>query len=238
MHVVLFSGGFDSTVLLLSLLYDKKIPPSEIIALNIYYGQRNVPEIIRSIEVCEKFNITRDEIDISNIANKIFEISALVNKNIDVDQDVEKYKQPNTYVPNRNMIFISIAAAYAETIGAHDIYIALQPHHKYYYWDITSTFVKTINSVLEFNPANIKLHAPFINMQKKEIYEYAKSIGIDNEILKKAWSCYNPVTEVDLERRIVVFKPCGKCGTCQERNDFLPQDELEVSLKKIRELGF
>jgi len=230
-HVVLFSGGYDSTALLLSLIYDKKINPEEIIALNIHYGQRNIPETYVAKSLCNKYNITLDSIDITPIAEQIFNSTSLVNKNIQVDTELDKNKQPNTYVPNRNMLFLSIALSYAENIGAHNVYTAIQPHEKYYYWDATKEFIDKINDVVKLNPFGIKVHAPFATMSKKDILDYAMKIGIPVEDLKRAWSCYNPIIEKD--GVMLIYKPCGKCGACQERQEVLLQEPLKINIKTL-----
>lgn len=230
-HVVLYSGGFDSTSLLFKLIKEDNIDPKDIIALNIYYGQRNYPEIKVAEYFTNKYGITLDEIDISSIANKIFEVSALVNNKINVDSKdkVKKNEQPNTYVPNRNMIFISIAAAYAETIGSHDVYTAIQPHSKYYYWDTTNMFIDALNTVFRANPHKITIHAPFSNLPKQYIYQRMLNIGVDPDELALTWSCYNPIVEEYED--YVIYKPCGVCGSCLERNEFLPQKPIKIDKK-------
>jgi len=231
--IVLYSGGFDSTSLLFKLIKEDKINPEDIIALNIYYGQRNYPEIAVAKYFTDKLGITRDEIDISTIADKIFEVSSLVNKDIEVDSEekLEKNKQPNTYVPNRNMIFISIAAAYAESVDAHDIYTAIQPHSKYYYWDTTNMFIDALNTLFRINPYKISIHAPFSNLSKKYIYQHMLNIGVDPDELAISWSCYNPVIE-DYDD-YMICKPCNVCGSCLERNEFLPQKPIKINKQTL-----
>jgi 7-cyano-7-deazaguanine synthase len=214
-HVVLFSGGFDSTSLLVYLL--DKIEKEEIICLNINYHQRNRPEIIRAKQICELLGVEYRNIDISSIADFIFSSSALVNKNIDVDEELKKNKQPNTYVPFRNLLFITIALSFAESIRARNVWTAIQRHELYFYWDTTEEFINKVNEIASLNNKKIKVNAPFVNLTKKEIFRLVED---HEQILRLSWSCYNPIIYDGY------YYPCGKCGACKERVVFCEPCEV------------
>jgi 7-cyano-7-deazaguanine synthase len=117
-------------------------------------------------------------------------------------------KQPPTYVPNRNMIFLSLSAAYAESAGIQDIFYGAQVQDEYGYWDCTAEFIEKINSILGLNRVNkLEIHAPFVRMTKTDVVKIGRKLGVDYE---KTWSCYRGGS-----------KPCGTCPSCVERKKAL-----------------
>ena len=136
----------------------------------------------------------------------LFAKSALVSAEIDIPdiEDVMGDPQPATYVPNRNMIFLALAAAYAETHGVSDIFYGAQKHDIYGYWDTTPQFLATLNTVYQLNRKTpIEIKAPFVNYTKTDILRVGVEMGVD---YGQTWSCYEG-THVC----------CGRCPTCAER---------------------
>jgi 7-cyano-7-deazaguanine synthase len=135
-----------------------------------------------------------------------FESSALISENIEIP-DINSVKgdpQPSTYVPNRNMIFLSIAAAFAETLQVSDIYYGAQAHDLYGYWDTTPDFLERINSLLSLNrKSKINVQAPFVNRSKADVLRLGLELKVD---YGRTWSCYGGNEHA-----------CGKCPTCAER---------------------
>ncbi|MFO7976285.1 MAG: 7-cyano-7-deazaguanine synthase, partial [Candidatus Hydrogenedentota bacterium] len=112
--------------------------------------------------------------------------------------------QPSTYVPNRNMMLLSIAAAYAEAHGAADVFYGAQAQDEYGYWDCTTEFVERLNRVLALNRRTaVIVHAPFVGMSKTESLRLGLELGVD---YAHTWSCYRGGG-----------KACGTCPTCIER---------------------
>lgn len=235
--VVLYSGGFDSTSLLFYLLLSEGYKPENILALNINYGQRNIAETFIAKYICKQLNIPYKQVNIDNLISELSpkSDSALLNKNIKVDTDVKLFEQPNTYVPYRNLLFISLALFYAESNGYNIVYSAIQRHHKYYYWDATVMFADILYQIGRISP--VKLDFPFIHFTKKKILQIIKSLyeekiekneNIINplEILELTLSCYDP--KIKKENNKIIITPCNKCGSCQERNEILPQREIII----------
>tara|TARA_R110001592_G_scaffold48182_6_gene152025 strand:- start:76 stop:570 length:495 start_codon:yes stop_codon:yes gene_type:complete len=116
----------------------------------------------------------------------------------------EELTQPPTYVPNRNMMLLSMAAAYAEAHGITDVYYGAQAQDEYGYWDCTRTFLERINNVLVLNrKAPVTVHAPFVAFSKGDTVKKGIALGVD---FTQTWSCYRGREEA-----------CGTCPTCVER---------------------
>ena len=118
--------------------------------------------------------------------------TALVDGGDDVpdlkDLSENELEQPPTYVPNRNMMLLSIAAAYAESNGAREVYYGAQAHDEYGYWDCTEDFLGRINSVLTLNRRDsVQIVAPFVSKKKEELVSLGLELGVD---FSHTWSCY------------------------------------------------
>jgi len=112
--------------------------------------------------------------------------------------------QPPTYVPNRNMIFLALAAAYAETNDVADIYYGAQSHDMYGYWDTTPEFLAQLNQVYGLNRKTaVQIKAPLVNHSKTDILRLGLELEVD---YAQTWSCYEGQETA-----------CGRCPTCAER---------------------
>jgi 7-cyano-7-deazaguanine synthase len=144
-------------------------------------------------------------LDLSSL-RPLFSVSALVSEKLAVPTAaaVESDPQPSTYVPNRNMIFLALAAAYAESHGVDDIFYGAQRHDLYGYWDTTPQFLERLNQVYQLNRKTpVQIQAPFVQYSKADILRLGLELGVD---YGRTWSCY--------EGREVA---CGRCPTCAER---------------------
>ncbi len=136
----------------------------------------------------------------------LFAGSALVSEEVAVPDmtAVLGDPQPPTYVPNRNMIFLALAAAYAETNGVRDIYYGAQSHDMYGYWDTTPEFLARLNQVYGLNRQTaVCIKAPLVNHSKTDILRLGLELGVD---YAQTWSCYEGQESA-----------CGRCPTCAER---------------------
>jgi len=199
--LVLLSGGVDSTTLA---HYVKKILNRELFAISFIYGQRHSKELEFAKYQANLLNVIEHKIiDISFL--KELKSSALINKNLDIPTWEQAQKEmPITYVPFRNLIFLSIALSYAEDNGIDEVYYAAQRQDYVGYWDCREEFVQNLNKLIELNPkTKIKVLAPFINLRKSEIIKIGLELGIE---YNKTWSCYKGEE-----------KPCGICPSCTDR---------------------
>ena len=152
--------------------------------------------------------LSHDVIDISFFAAFAEQTSALAGSAIEVpalaDMDEGELDQPITYVPNRNMMLLSMAAAFAESKGSTQLYYGAQAQDEYGYWDCTEDFVDRINQVLALNRRNaVQVIAPFTKMRKSEELSLGIGLGVD---LAHTWTCYRGGE-----------KACGVCPSCIER---------------------
>lgn len=214
--VIIASGGLDSTTLLYYMVRKLGLSP---IVLSFLYGQKHKKELdylTYHIEILKNSGaiIKYDTIAIESNGGSMFSASSLVNSGVNVlDSETNK---PTTYVPNRNGIMLSIAAAVAENNDIHEIYYGAQKQDTYHYWDTTEEFTQSFNGLLESNDRHqLTVLAPFVNMSKSEVVKIALDLEVD---ISKTWSCYNGGE-----------KPCGICHTCVERNTALKNNGIEIS---------
>ena len=205
--MVLLSGGMDSTVLLHHVV--KTLGYTTIHALGYNYGQRHLRELACAQEQVDSLpGCTLKIVDISFMGKLLQDGTTLVSGGAEVpDLDAVNeadLNQPPTYVPNRNMMLLSIAAACAEAQGIQDVFYGAQAHDEYGYWDCTVDFLERINSTLSLNRKEaITIHAPFVTSKKHELVTRGLELGVD---FSKTWSCYRGGEE-----------PCITCPTCVER---------------------
>lgn len=196
--VVLLSGGLDSSV---TLYFARKIG-FHCSCLIFDYGQRHR----REIEAAKKIAQT------AGCGYRIIKIafpwkgSALLDKAIKVPQNVRPGVIPSTYVPGRNIIFLSFALSYAEAIKAQAIFIGSHAQDYSGYPDCRPEFYRAFSRAADTGTkagvegAKIKIITPLIHKNKAQIIRIGKGLGVP---LKMTWSCYRGGK-----------KPCGKCDSC------------------------
>jgi len=200
--VVLLSGGLDST----TLLYLLKGQCDEVKALTIVYGQKHVREVIAAGQTCKKLGVEWLLLNFTDLKKVVGE-SALVSKNAEVPEGSytdETMKQ--TVVPNRNMILLSVAAAWASTLKFDIIAYAAHAGDHTIYPDCRKPFFTSAETTINIGnwlDKPMKVLVPFSDMPKTDILKLGISIGADYSL---TWTCYKG----DL-------RPCGKCGACVER---------------------
>lgn len=205
--VIILSGGMDSTIAMRIAV--EKYGKENVTALTFNYGQKQVYEIEKAKASTRYLGVTHKVLDASFLSDISQGFSANVDSHIDMPtiEDVLGDPRPKTYVPNRNMILLSIAAAYAETVGADTIFCGLQSTDEYSYHDTTPRFIEKINSVLDENRIlKIKICAPFVNLSKHDELLILNELD-DMEILNNTLTCYNPQGGLS----------CGVCPSCSER---------------------
>tara|TARA_R110000764_G_scaffold32183_2_gene73106 strand:+ start:519 stop:1256 length:738 start_codon:yes stop_codon:yes gene_type:complete len=187
--VILFSGGCDSTVMLHMALekYDK------VYALMIDYGQRHSIEL--DYGHCYVNSLNNPKIDVRQIDLKCLRslspTSSLTNNDIDTPDvaEVRGEAQPASYVPFRNQIFLSLAMAFAESNNCESVwYGATKVDSMAGVWDADQNFIDRFNAVSELNrEKKIKVHAPLLPMDKKDIVKWGVENGVD---FSNTYTCY------------------------------------------------
>lgn len=207
--VVVLSGGMDSTIAMR--LCVEKYGYKNVRALTFNYGQKQAIEIEKARETTKHLMVEHKILDLVVLGDISQGFSANVDKSIDMPtiKDVLGDPTPKTYVPNRNMILMSLAAAYAETQGMEYVVCGLQVHDEYGYWDTTARFVEKMNSVFSENrKIKIKLIAPFVTLNKFEEIKLLEELDGGVGLLMSTLTCYNPDQ---------MGRSCGKCPSCSER---------------------
>ncbi len=200
--VVLLSGGLDSA----TALYLAKSEGFDVHTICFNYGQRHDRELNAAKEIADKAKVTEHRVVSINMNQ--WGGSSLTDKSMDIEHgDVNRTDIPVTYVPARNMVFLSLAASYAEAIGAQDIFIGVSEVDYSGYVDCRQEFIdameKTINLGTVMGAEKnqpIQIHAPFVNKTKSEEIAIGMQLGVDYGL---TWSCYNGGKE-----------PCGTCDSC------------------------
>ena len=201
--VVPVSGGLDSTVILHWAASEGK----EIHAVSFNYGQRHFDkEMECAIANCYFKSKTHKRLNL-DFFKDIVNTSALTNDDIDVAKAKDVLGDPQTvnYVPNRNMMMLSICTAYAESIGADTVYHgAALVDSQAGFWDGSIEFLQAINQVNALHRRDrVEIIAPFITKSKKDIIELGISVGVD---FKETWTCYEGKD-----------RACGECTACSSR---------------------
>lgn len=192
--VVILSGGLDSTILtyLAHRYYGNKL-----IALSMDYNQRHIVELEKAKITTNKLNIYHQVLPINFFGDLVANVTALSNtRNVDMPniKEVLGDPQPVTYVPFRNMLFLTLALSFAEANNAQFIYIGLQAHDLYQYWDTSPEFIENMNNVAKLNRKNpIEIRAPFVNLSKEEEINLGKHLNVPFE---DTWTCFPPNTLV------------------------------------------
>lgn len=207
--VVILSGGMDSTIA--ARLCVEKYGRKNVKALTFNYGQKQVLEIEKAKEVSKILGIKHKVCELPVLGDISKGFSANVDQDINMPSisDVLGDPRPKTYVPNRNMILMSLSAAYAEVENVTNIIMGLQIHDEYGYHDTTQKFVDKVNDVLSENRIiKIKVSAPFALLSKYQEILLIKELEGDVKLLEHTLTCYNPTVD---------GKSCGTCPSCSER---------------------
>jgi len=206
--VLLLSGGLDSTTLLAVARRDG----FDVHAMTFRYGQRHANEIDAARRIATRFGV-REHV-VADIDLGTFGGSALTSDDIDVprDRDVAERGVPVTYVPARNTIFLSFALAWAEVLGAADIFIGVNALDYSGYPDCRPEYIDAFERMANLatragteGSLLLRIRAPLINLTKAQIIQLGTSLGVDYAITQ---SCYDPDS---------TGAACGHCDACQLR---------------------
>ena len=197
--VVLFSGGLDSSTCLAIAKQDGFAPH----ALSVRYGQRHAFELQAAQRVAQAMQapLKTVELDLRAIGG-----SALT-ADIAVPKQGLSPGIPVTYVPARNTVLLALALGYAETIGAHDLYLGVNAIDYSGYPDCRPAFVEAFERLANVATAHgpYRIRAPLMRLSKAEIVKLGTSLGVPYGLTH---SCYDP----DAEGRA-----CGLCDSCRLR---------------------
>ncbi len=208
--VVLLSGGLDSATVA-AIADDLGFT---LFCLSFHYGQRQDIEVEKAKRLAEFFSARKHLV--LNIDMGLIGGSALTDKTVAVpktgaDLGAEAVI-PATYVPARNTIFLAYAAAWAEVVGARDIFIGVNALDYSGYPDCRPEYLAAMQKAVNLgtrqgieNSDYFRLQAPLLEMKKSAIIQRGTALGVDYGM---TISCYDPGAE---------GKPCGLCDSCRLR---------------------
>lgn len=204
--VVLLSGGLDSYTTAAIARSDRY----ELHALTVAYGQRHAVEVEAARTVARALGVVEHRempIDLASFGG-----SALVGDGaVPKDRPLEASSIPVTYVPARNTVFLALALAWAEVLGARDIYIGVNARDYSGYPDCRPEFIQaferlaTLATRAGVEGATFSIHTPLITLSKADIIRVGMKLSLDYGLTH---SCYDPGAD---------GRPCGRCDSCRLR---------------------
>jgi 7-cyano-7-deazaguanine synthase len=209
--VVLLSGGLDSATVLAA----ARNNGFRCHALTVAYGQRHAAEVEAARRVAAALGAADHRV--FSIDLRAFGGSALTaDLPVPRDRSAEEMTAgiPVTYVPARNTVFLSLALAWAETLGAYDVYIGVNAVDYSGYPDCRPEFVRAFEELANLatragveGRGRFRIHAPLIHLSKAEIIGLGQALGVDYGLTH---SCYDPAPD---------GAACGRCDSCRIRRD-------------------
>lgn len=202
--LVVFSGGQDSTTCMFYAMhhYDEV----ELVTFN--YGQRHALEIDIAKQIAEEQDLKHHVLDMSLLSQ--LSPNALTHHDLTIEED----DIPNTFVPARNLLFMSFAAALAYQINAKHIITGVCETDFSGYPDCRDNFIKSLNVTINLSmDLNFEIHTPLMWLDKKETWALADTLGQLDYIRNKTLTCYNGIPA----------DGCGECPSCKLRNNGLNQ---------------
>lgn len=204
--LVVFSGGQDST----TCLFWAKKHFKKVYALSFIYGQKHVKEVELARSIAEKAEVEFDVMDVSFIGH--LGRNSLTDTSIHMDEEKPADSFPNTFVPGRNLFFLSIAAVYAREHGVNHIVTGVSQTDFSGYPDCRDSFIKSLNVTLNLAmDEQFVLHTPLMWIDKAQTWALADRLGVLDLIRHETLTCYNGIPG----------DGCGHCPSCKLRREGL-----------------
>lgn len=215
--VLLLSAGLDSLTNLAIAVKTSQI----VLAITFDYGQRSArQEIKMAKKICKHYGITHEVIAIpwlkklthTALVNRSRKIPHPTAKNLN-EYSVSLQNAKAVWVPNRNGVFINIAAAYAESLGASEIIVGFNKEEAATFPDNSEKYLKQVIASLSSSTlSKVKVHSYTLRLNKKEIVKKALEFGVP---LQYVWSCYEGKSLM-----------CGQCESCKRLQRALSANAL------------
>ena len=212
--LIVFSGGQDSTT---CLFWAKKHFRS-VEALTFSYGQRHAIEVQMAEKIARKADVPWHHMDVSFIGR--LGRNSLTDSSVVMDQEKPADGPPNTFVPGRNLFFLSIAAVFARERGINHLVTGVSQTDFSGYPDCRDAFIKSLNVTLNLGmEEQFVIHTPLMWIDKEQTWEMADKLGVLDLVRNDTLTCYNGIAG----------DGCGHCPACTLR-----REGLERYLRRLK----
>ncbi|MGI2303597.1 MULTISPECIES: 7-cyano-7-deazaguanine synthase QueC [Staphylococcus] len=196
--IVVFSGGQDST----TCLFWAKKHFDEVVLVTFEYGQRHDTEIQVAKQIAKEQAVEHHVLDMSLLSQ--LTPNALTQHDIDIDED----GMPNTFVPARNLLFLSFAGALAYQTNTKHIITGVCETDFSGYPDCRDNFIKSMNVTLSLSmDKDFVIHTPLMWLDKKQTWALSDELGVLDYVRNRTLTCYNGI----------IGEGCGECPACKLR---------------------
>ncbi len=204
--LVVFSGGQDST----TCLFWAKKHFKKVLALSFLYGQKHQHEVEIAQAIAAKAGVEMEVMDVSFIGK--LGHNSLTDTSMQMDEVKPEGGVPNTFVPGRNLFFLSIAAVYAREREVNHLVTGVSQTDFSGYPDCRDSFIKSLNVTLNLAmDEQFVLHTPLMWIDKAQTWALADELGVLDLVRNETLTCYNGV----------VGDGCGHCPACKLRREGL-----------------
>jgi 7-cyano-7-deazaguanine synthase len=221
--VVLLSGGLDST----TVMAIARSQGYELYAISFNYGQRHLVELEAAQRISTMLR-AKEHLVVEVNLRRIGASTLTSEDDVPKDRSAPDMSQevPSTYVPARNTIFLALAVAWAEALGARHIFIGVNALDYSGYPDCRPEYIEAFTRMANLGTRagiegqGFEIHTPLISMTKAEIIRRGLELGVDYSLTH---SCYDPSPE---------GKPCGSCDSCLLREKGFREAEVDDPLRQ------
>ncbi len=215
--LVVFSGGQDST----TCLFWAKKHFRKVYAITFIYGQKHVREVELARAIAQKAEVEINVLNVPLIGS--LGKNSLTDSKLEMDSEKPADSYPNTFVPGRNLFFLSIAAVYAREKGIRHIITGVSQTDYSGYPDCRDAFIKSLNVTLNLAmDSQFILHTPLMWLDKAQTWEMADQLGVFDLVRNETLTCYNGIPG----------DGCGHCPACTLRRQGL---ETYLKIKEEKE---
>ena len=207
--LVVFSGGQDST----TCLYWAKTQWSDVSALTFHYGQKHAGEVDIARQLAAEAHVPFTLMDIPFVG-QLSTGCSLTDSTIEMDRTKPADTPPNTFVPGRNLFFLSIAAVFAREHGIMNIVTGVSQTDFSGYPDCRDSFIRSLNVTLNLAmDEQFVIHTPLMWLDKADTWALADRLGIFDLVRQRTLTCYNGIPG----------DGCGHCPACHLRRKGLEE---------------
>lgn len=213
--MVCFSGGQDST----TCLYWAKRHFERVEAVIFRYGQRHAQEIEIAKKIASEAHVPFQVLDLSLLSQ--LAPNSLTDATIVMDEEQPADSYPNTFVPGRNLLFLTFAAIVARSHGIFHIVTGVSEADYSGYPDCRDTFIRSLNVTLNLAmDEQFVVHTPLMDRDKSEVWALADELGVFDLVRTQTLTCYNGIPA----------DGCGHCPACKLRKAGLEKYLTERTL--------